>query len=55
MSERHWKQIAEKTGIEVIPGPDFNFQKILDLKLDEHLETCVTIGERAFKEHLIEV
>jgi hypothetical protein len=46
MSDRHWKEISDTVGFEIKPGPGFNFQKILDLDLLDHLELCVTVGEK---------
>ena len=46
MSERHWSKISEGCGFDVKPGPGFNFKKILDLGLLDHLELCTTVGEK---------
>ena len=51
MHNRHWKAISEEVKLEIRPGPGFNFKKVLDLGLLDHLEFCVTLGERAYKEH----
>ena len=55
MTDRHWKEILDKSGIEVDPTVEgFNFEKVLELGLLNHVETCVEIGERAAKEYSIE-
>ena len=46
MADRHWKEISDAVGFEVKPGPGFNFKKILELDLLDHLELCVTVGEK---------
>ena len=52
--ERHWTQISEKVGFEVLPKEGFTFQKALDMGLMTHVDICVDIGERASKEYNIE-
>jgi dynein heavy chain, axonemal len=54
MKERHWEQISEKVGKTVAPNPSFTFQTCLDLKLMDHVNFCVEIGEKAAKEFQIE-
>ena len=54
MTDRHWDEIYQKTGIEVKPGEGFTFQTVLDLGLLAHTDKCVEIGERAAKEFAIE-
>ena len=47
--ERHWTQISEKVGFEVLPKEGFTFQKALDMGLMTYVDVCVDIGERASK------
>ena len=46
MSERHWKEISEAIKMEIKPGPGFNFKKLIEMDLLDHLELCVTVGEK---------
>jgi dynein heavy chain len=34
--------------------PDLNFTKLIEMGLMKHLDACMEVGERAFKEHTIE-
>jgi len=54
MKERHWQAVSEKVGFEVRPTEGFNFQKVLDMGLMTHVDSCVLIGEKAEKEFNIE-
>ena len=36
MRDRHWKQISDKVGFEVNPGPDFTFSQALNMGLMKH-------------------
>jgi dynein heavy chain len=54
MKDRHWKQISDVCGFEVQPGEDYTFTKILDMGLLEFTNQCQEVGERAYKEYLIE-
>jgi len=51
MVERHWKQITDKVGFDVHPGPGFTFTKVLEMKLMDFVDFCVEVGERAAKEY----
>lgn len=54
MMDRHWQQVSAKAGKEIKPTVEgFNFSKVLELGLLEHIDACVEIGERAFKEYNI--
>lgn len=57
MMDRHWKQVSDKAGQVIKPSAieGFNFSVVLDLGLLEHVEACVEIGERAFKEYNIQL
>ena len=48
MYARHWEEISEKVGFKVEPtSSDFNFSKLLDMGLMDHLITCIAVGEKA--------
>ena len=54
MKDRHWEQISTQVGKTVAPDPSFTFQTCLDLKLMDHVNFCVEVGEKASKEFQIE-
>lgn len=54
MKERHWEQISKQVGKDVAPNASFTFQTCLDLKLMDHVNFCVEVGEKAAKEFQIE-
>lgn len=54
MRDRHWKQISEFAGFEVHPTDDYTFTKILDMGLMDIVAKCQEVGDRAYKEFLIE-
>lgn len=54
MQKRHWDQISDHSGIQVYPDEDYTFTKILDMGLLAHVNHCQEIGDRAYKEYLIE-
>lgn len=54
MKDRHWEMLSQKVGFEVKPYEGFTFQKCMDMKLLDHLEGVVDIGEKAGKEYTIE-
>ncbi len=56
MSDRHWKEISEKSQININPNniSNFNFQLILDKGLLSHKNLCIDIGDKASKEYNIE-
>lgn len=54
MGERHWKEIIEKTKIEIDYQSDFNFQYLLSIGLDKHFQVCIEVGEKAYREKGIE-
>lgn len=50
MMDRHWEQVSLKVGKEIKPTiEDFNFSKVIELGLLDHVDACVEIGERAYK------
>jgi len=55
MKDRHWNMLSEKVGFKVFPGEGFTFQQCIDMKLYEHTDNVVDIGERAGKEYNIEM
>ena len=55
MNDRHWKDIREKSHIDIKPNEsDFTFKKILGMNLMDHCEFIVEVGDRAGKEYSIE-
>jgi len=54
MKERHWESLSKETGIEIAPDEGFNLQKVIDLGMVDHADTCEDIGEKAYKEFNIE-
>jgi dynein heavy chain len=54
MKDRHWEVLSEKVGFEVKPYEGFTYQKCMEMKLTEHTEAVVDIGEKAGKEYNIE-
>lgn len=54
MKDRHWQAISDKVGFDVRPTEGFTFQKVLDMGLLSHVDTCVDVGEKAEKEFNIE-
>lgn len=54
MCDRHWNQITEKVGFEVRPHDGFTLTKVIDMGLKKWEDFCEEVGERAYKEHLIE-
>jgi hypothetical protein len=51
MQARHWKAISEEIGKKVKPDEDFTFTDALKFNLEDHMEFCVKIGDRANKEY----
>ena len=54
MGERHWREIIQRTKINVNFEKDFNFQYLLDIGLDSHFQVCIEVGEKAYREKGIE-
>jgi dynein heavy chain len=54
MGDRHWAMMSERVGFELKPYEGFTFQKCLEMKLTDHVEAIVDVGERAGKEYNIE-
>ncbi len=50
MTDRHWDAISEKVGAVVKPDENFSFTTCIDLGLLNHIDFCVTTGEKAAKE-----
>lgn len=57
MVDRHWDQISSAMGFDIRPveGEEFNLQFCVDKGLLKEVELCEEVGEKAFKEHNIEV
>ncbi|EDQ91509.1 uncharacterized protein MONBRDRAFT_15298, partial [Monosiga brevicollis MX1] len=54
MRERHWEQLSEAVGFDVKPDSSFTFQRVLELQLEQHMDTITRVGEIAGKEYGIE-
>lgn len=54
MRERHWQSLSTKLGFEVRVDENFTFRKVLDLKLDKHMDVITKVGDIAGKEYGIE-
>ena len=55
MKDRHWDQVSAAVGFDIRPVEGFTLQGCVDKGLLAHTELCDEVGERAFKEHHIEV
>jgi len=54
MQDRHWTALSEATKIQIAPTEGFNLNKVIELGMVEHADTCEDVGEKAYKEHNIE-
>jgi len=54
MKDRHWDMMTQAIGIEVRPYEGFTYSKCMELKLVEHADKIVDVGEKAGKEYQIE-
>jgi hypothetical protein len=54
MRERHWLQVSEKLGFEFVMDESLTFTKCLELRLQDHIDAIVKVGEFAAKEFQIE-
>jgi dynein heavy chain len=54
MKDRHWEALSTKLGFELKPYEGFTYAKCMEMKLIEHTDNIVDIGERAGKEYNIE-
>lgn len=54
MRDRHWIQVSEKLGFEFKMDAQLTFTKCLELRLQDHIEEIVKVGEFAAKEYQIE-
>jgi dynein heavy chain len=55
MQERHWDQLTAKVGFDVRPCEGFTLTTLVDKGVMNHTEIAEEVGERAAKEHHIEV
>ena len=51
---RHWQQLSEELGMQVLPKPSLTFAKCLEMGLQNHTETISKVAEVAGKEFSIE-
>ncbi|KAJ8670547.1 hypothetical protein QAD02_001806, partial [Eretmocerus hayati] len=54
LKERHWMQISEIVGFLIAYDETLTLKKILDLKLDDHIDQFENISEAATKENTLE-
>ena len=54
MKDRHWEALSAKLGFELKPYEGFTYSKCMEMKLVDHTENIVDIGEKAGKEYNIE-
>jgi dynein heavy chain len=54
MKDRHWEMLSKETGTEIGPCEGFNLNKVIELGMVDHADTCEDIGEKAYKEFNIE-
>ena len=52
-TEMHWNDILQKTGFDCCPREGFTFKHIIDGGMLKHLDFCVEVGERAYRQFLI--
>ncbi|XP_059153506.1 dynein axonemal heavy chain 1-like [Physella acuta] len=55
LRKRHWDILSEDIGMKLKPSPNLTFTKVLELKLDEHIEVITRVSEVAAKEYAIEL
>lgn len=51
----HVLQLSEEIGMKLKPSPNLTFTKVLELKLDEHIEVITRVSDVAAKEYAIEL
>lgn len=51
---RHWQQLSEELGMQVLPKPSLTFAKCLEMGLQDHTEAIAKVAEIASKEFSIE-
>ena len=54
MKVRHWEQLSEQIGIDVMPSDSLTLDGLLEMGLDKHIEIIDAIGVTAQKEYAIE-
>ncbi|XP_062444589.1 dynein axonemal heavy chain 3 [Rhea pennata] len=54
MKERHWKQISEIVGYEIIPDETTTLLNILEYGLSKHIDELEPVGAAASKEYSLE-
>ena len=53
LTDRHWKELFEKTGIDCTPKEGFTFKIIVDKGMQKYIEICSEVGEKAYREYNI--
>lgn len=54
LKERHWQEISDIVGVDIIPSPKLTLAKVLDMKLEAYVSRFASISEAATKENNIE-
>lgn len=54
LKDRHWEEIKKETNIDCTPREGLTFKEIIDNGMLKHLEACIDVGEKAFREAKIE-
>lgn len=54
MRNRHWEQLSNTLGMQVIPKANLTFSKCLEMGLQNHIEAISKVAEVAGKEFSIE-
>eukprot|EP01135_Chromosphaera_perkinsii_P003004 Nk52_evm26s232 gene=Nk52_evmTU26s232 len=54
MRERHWKKLSDELGFELVVDENLTFSKLLEFKLQDHIEEISKVGDAAGKEYAIE-
>ncbi len=53
LTDRHWKELLEKTGIDCTPKEGFTFKNIVEKGMQKYIEICAEVGEKAYREYNI--
>ncbi|KAF5403840.1 Dynein heavy chain axonemal [Paragonimus heterotremus] len=54
MRKRHWEELSEELGVNIVPKSTLTFAKCLEMRLQDHIETISKVAEVAGKEYSIE-
>ncbi|KAH8863214.1 Dynein heavy chain 1, axonemal [Schistosoma japonicum] len=54
MRQRHWEQLSEELGMNIVPKATLTFSKCLEMHLQDHIDIISKIADVAGKEYSIE-